>query len=166
MSVSGTDADSSDGTVTPSYGQQRLWALERLEGASGAYNIPLAGRLRGRLDVRALGSALADIVRRHAPLRTLAWERDGELVWRSLSSADPRLALSPALRLAAGEGLRFQCDYVNATGVELRFGVGSADESCALNATYFTEYDALDGMGRDSEGCLLLDVDSDGVSRN
>lgn len=74
-----------DGTITPSYGQQRLWALDRLDGASGAYNIPLAARVRGRLDVRALANALTDVVRRHAPLRTLAGERDGELVGRLIA---------------------------------------------------------------------------------
>lgn len=34
-----------------SYGQQQLWFLERLRGPSAAYNLTLAVRLKGTLDV-------------------------------------------------------------------------------------------------------------------
>src|SRR5690348_7256260 len=37
-----------------SFAQQRLWFLDQLDPASAAYNIPLALRLEGRLDVRVL----------------------------------------------------------------------------------------------------------------
>src|SRR6202043_698120 len=49
------------GEVALSYGQRRLWFLERLEGASGRYVIPLAIRLRGELEVGALEAALGDV---------------------------------------------------------------------------------------------------------
>lgn len=90
-------------------------------------------------------------------------ERDGELLWRSNTVADPRVTLDEPLHLAAGEGLRFQCDYVNATGLELRFGVNAADEMCTLGAVYWPG-DANDE--RTPEGCLLLNVDADGVARD
>jgi hypothetical protein len=89
-------------------------------------------------------------------------ERDGQLLWHSKSIADPRVQLDAPLHLAAGEGLRFQCDYVNATGLELRFGVNAGDEMCTLGATYWPS----DSADSNAQGCLLLDVDTDGVARN
>jgi amino acid adenylation domain-containing protein len=59
-----------------SYAQQRLWFLERLQPGSGAYHIPAAVRLRGRLDVSALGRSLDEVVRRHEALRTRFVEVD------------------------------------------------------------------------------------------
>mgnify|MGYP003297552572 CR=1 FL=1 len=37
-----------------SWAQQRLWFIDQLEGGGAAYNIPLALRLRGKLDQSAL----------------------------------------------------------------------------------------------------------------
>ncbi|HWO63421.1 MAG TPA: amino acid adenylation domain-containing protein [Umezawaea sp.] len=49
--------------------QQRMWFAQ--QGTGSTYNVPMALRLRGPLDVRALSAALADVVRRHEPLRTV-----------------------------------------------------------------------------------------------
>jgi len=59
-----------------SFAQQRLWFLDQL-GAGAAYNLPVAYRIRGSLDVDLIDRCLADIVRRHETLRTGFVLREG-----------------------------------------------------------------------------------------
>ncbi|WP_232667525.1 non-ribosomal peptide synthetase [Pseudonocardia sp. TRM90224] len=61
-----------DGGPAPlSFAQQRLWFLHRMDPGSALYNVPLAVRLTGVLDVDALTGALTLITERHEPLRTV-----------------------------------------------------------------------------------------------
>jgi amino acid adenylation domain-containing protein len=69
-----------DGALELSYAQQRLWFLDRLEPDSCVYNVPLAVRLDGRLDLDALRRTLTEVVRRHEVLRTTYPEHDGRPV--------------------------------------------------------------------------------------
>ncbi|HEY0366789.1 MAG TPA: amino acid adenylation domain-containing protein, partial [Pyrinomonadaceae bacterium] len=61
---------SRDRSLPLSFAQQRLWFFDQLEPGSSAYNLPMAVRLSGRLDVEALERTLSEIVRRHEALRT------------------------------------------------------------------------------------------------
>src|SRR5215471_13021890 len=59
-----------DALLPLSHAQERLWVMEQIGGAGSAYNIPVAVRLRGALDVAALERAFAAVVARHEGLRT------------------------------------------------------------------------------------------------
>nr|WP_218003847.1 non-ribosomal peptide synthetase [Nocardia pneumoniae] len=56
--------------------QQRMWFLNRFDTESAAYNVPVAVRLSGDLDVPALRAAIGDVVGRHEILRTIYPQTD------------------------------------------------------------------------------------------
>ncbi|WP_066363200.1 non-ribosomal peptide synthetase [Herbidospora mongoliensis] len=74
-----------------SAGQRRLWFLQRLDPADASYNMPVALRIRGRLDEAALEAALATIVLRHDVLRGRYVEDDDGTPSRLVTSAGPVL---------------------------------------------------------------------------
>ncbi|MFC9516515.1 non-ribosomal peptide synthase/polyketide synthase [Nocardiaceae bacterium NPDC056970] len=51
--------------------QSRMWFLNRFDPDSAAYNVAMALRMTGALDVEALIAAVRDILERHEPLRTV-----------------------------------------------------------------------------------------------
>lgn len=53
-----------------SFSQERMWFMHELAPQSSAYNIPLAMRLKGPLEVAALQKAMDRVVERHEVLRT------------------------------------------------------------------------------------------------
>ncbi len=60
-----------------SFGQERLWFLDRLEPGSHLYNVSVPLRIDGRLDGPAFRRSLDEIVRRQEVLRTVFPEIDG-----------------------------------------------------------------------------------------
>ena len=68
----------------PSFGQQRLWFLDRLEGPSSTYNMSLVIQLEGEANLEAIQYALDQIVTRHEVLRSHFKLENQELaVWIS-----------------------------------------------------------------------------------
>jgi len=85
MSIDTTPAISEPATVEPphyplSFGQEQLWFLDQLAPGETTYNIAIAWRLRGQLDVGILQRCLDLIVARHEILRVTVRTVDGSPV--------------------------------------------------------------------------------------
>jgi amino acid adenylation domain-containing protein len=92
------------GALPLSFAQQRLWFLDQLEPDSAAYNIPIALRLQGELDLGALAGALSEVVRRHETLRsTFARGPEGEPLQRVQPGSSVPLPVIDLRGLAARE---------------------------------------------------------------
>jgi natural product biosynthesis luciferase-like monooxygenase protein len=81
-----------------SSGQQRLWFLDRLVPGSALYNVHFRLRLSGPLDSAALERSLEALLQRHAVLRTVLPEVEGQphaLVQPPAPVVVPRVDLRP-----------------------------------------------------------------------
>ncbi len=67
-----------DAALPLSFAQQRLWFLDQLEPNSTLYNMPVAVRLQGQLQLTALEQSFQEIIRRHEALRTNFITQDGQ----------------------------------------------------------------------------------------
>ncbi|GAA4703571.1 hypothetical protein GCM10023263_46960 [Phytohabitans rumicis] len=141
-----------------SYAQARLWALHRLDGAQPTYNVPVALRLTGALDVAALERALGDVVARHEVLRTV-YPQVGGVPYQKVLDADrarPALrveAVDPAgLPEALSHASRYAFDLVAEAPLRAHLFRLAADEHVLLVVTHHI---AVDGW---SAGVLWRDL--------
>ncbi|MET9853374.1 amino acid adenylation domain-containing protein [Streptomyces sp. NPDC006450] len=120
-----------------SFGQDRLWLLDRL-GAGSAYHVGGAIRLDGPLDADALERAVACLVERHEILRTtFEFGLDGQLVQLVHPHAEvptPRLDPPEPTQAAARRTLESYLDtpFDLATGPLLRTALVRFDEEAWL----------------------------------
>ncbi|HEX5885316.1 MAG TPA: amino acid adenylation domain-containing protein, partial [Pyrinomonadaceae bacterium] len=63
-----------------SFAQERLWFLHQLEPESITYNVCLALRITGRLNIPAMSQSINEVMRRHESLRTTFASPDGRPV--------------------------------------------------------------------------------------
>ncbi|GAB0103345.1 hypothetical protein JMUB6875_23180 [Nocardia sp. JMUB6875] len=75
--------------------QQRMWFVNRFDPGSPAYNVPVALRLSGHLDMSALRAAVYDVLDRHETLRTDYPDVDGVGVQRIHLAHEVSLELEP-----------------------------------------------------------------------
>jgi amino acid adenylation domain-containing protein len=87
-----------------SFGQQRLWLLDRLMPGDVSYLIPAHLRLKGALNVEALERALNETIRRHESLRTAFALVDGQPV--QLVASALKVALPVVSLMAMSEAAR------------------------------------------------------------
>ncbi|HCY85951.1 MAG TPA: non-ribosomal peptide synthetase, partial [Desulfobacteraceae bacterium] len=85
-----------------SFGQQRLWFLDKFEGGEFAsYNVPIAFRVTGEIDVPAVNRAINEIIRRHEILRTVFQDPLNGSVGEKETGEDavPRQVILPELKV-------------------------------------------------------------------
>ena len=92
------------GELPLSFGQQRLWFLDRLDPGSVAYNLPVAVRLRGRLSVPVLSAGLNELVRRHEALRTTFPQSEKDPFQVIAAAAEIHLPVVDLTALPSGMG--------------------------------------------------------------
>jgi hypothetical protein len=106
--------------IPPSPAQRQLWFLDRAGLAGHAYKSPLALRLSGVVDVRALEATLGDVVERHESLRTVFPDVDGQPTQR-IVPVEQALPVTLSRRQVSAAGLdealksasQYQFDLIN-----------------------------------------------------
>ncbi len=98
--------------------QQRMWVLNRLDPASPAYNIAVALRLTGDLDIDAMRAALTDVVGKHESLRTVypADAAGPRQVVIDTATGTPDITMADT---AEGAPLRARIDALTGAGFDL-----------------------------------------------
>lgn len=71
-----------------SHGQRRLWILNQFEEGLTAYNMPVAHRFKGTLDMAALEAAFQAVIERHEILRTRFISVEGALKQKVLATTE------------------------------------------------------------------------------
>ena len=106
-----------------SFAQQQLWVLSQLEPENPFYNIALALRMTGRLDVQALEASLNEIVQRHEVLRAYFVTERGNPVQRIAPELRLRLEVEDLRRGPDGalrDPARIEADALRIADTEAR----------------------------------------------
>ncbi|WP_406236200.1 amino acid adenylation domain-containing protein [Nocardia sp. NBC_01009] len=111
-----------------SLAQLRMWFLNQFDTDSAAYNIPVALRLSGELDIAALHLAVRDLVARHEVLRTLYPQTPDGPIQQVLAPHEVPVDLAP-VHIAESEVGR-QVQHLAAAGFDVSVEV-------AFRATLF-----------------------------
>ncbi|KZN75423.1 hypothetical protein N477_01545 [Pseudoalteromonas luteoviolacea H33-S] len=65
-----------------SFSQQRLWSIDKLQGGSAEYNMPLVLDVSGELDISMLNRVFTTIIERHEVLRSVYDTQGNQIVQR------------------------------------------------------------------------------------
>ncbi|GAA2251928.1 MULTISPECIES: condensation domain-containing protein [Kitasatospora] len=84
------------GPAPLSHAQRRMWLMDRLGQGGALYNVPLATRLHGPLDLGALADALTALTARHQILRTRYGRSGDEPYQEPLPTAPVPVPVVPA----------------------------------------------------------------------
>ncbi|HBC56776.1 MAG TPA: non-ribosomal peptide synthetase, partial [Gammaproteobacteria bacterium] len=74
--------------IPVSFSQLRLWIIDRFQPGNVTYNMPLAVKINGEIDLAVLEKVFKALVVRHESLRTTFYEEDGEVYQRVRDASD------------------------------------------------------------------------------
>lgn len=80
-------------------------------------------------------------------------ERDGELIFSSPDYETVDFPFEEPVLIPAGQGFRFECNYINTESYPLEFGLKATDEMCILFGNWYVPET---GMSVPEQGCLVL----------
>jgi amino acid adenylation domain-containing protein len=107
--------------VPLSVAQRSLWLHQRLFPDSTAYNVPLAWRIRGPLDIPRLARSIEAIVAAHEPLRTRFVEIDGVPFQRLMPPAPVVLPVEDATDASVADAISAAVAHVHDLELEPPF---------------------------------------------
>ncbi|GAB3699269.1 hypothetical protein GCM10028793_24550 [Nocardiopsis oceani] len=144
--------------------QRRLWFLERLNGPSPVYNVPVALRLHGAIDADALSLALRDTVTRHETLRTV-YTDEGDEAFQNILPADAlpdllEVAEASEAELTAGMRRRLHRPFDISRDVPLRATLFRTGEHTGVPEHVLLLVIHHIATDEWSEGPLLRDLDT------
>lgn len=106
-----------EGATALSFAQQRLWFIDQMETGNPLYNVPVAVRLKGELNIPALEQTFSEIIRRHESLRTNFVNVAGQPM-QNIDVAQP--AQLPVLDLTDLEAGEREAEALRLTTAEMR----------------------------------------------
>ncbi|MEO0433591.1 MAG: amino acid adenylation domain-containing protein [Cyanobacteria bacterium J06656_5] len=89
--------------VPLSFAQEQFWLLDQIAPDSPVYNIPMAFRIVGALNVTALEKSLNEVIRRHEVLRSTCTAIDGQPTQRIIPELRLSLPIIDLSHLSDGE---------------------------------------------------------------
>ncbi|MFD0366030.1 amino acid adenylation domain-containing protein, partial [Nocardia sp. GCM10030253] len=141
-----------------SLAQLRMWFLNQFDTDSAAYNIPVAIRLSGELDVAALHLAVQDMVVRHEVLRTIYPQTPDGPIQQVLAPHEVRVDLEP-LPIAEAAAVQ-QVQHIVAAGFDVSVEVSFRARLFQLDDSEYILVFVAHHIGADgwSMGPLVRDV--------
>ena len=119
-----------------SLAQQRMWLVNQRDTETAAYNIPMALRLSGKLDIAALETAVIDVIERHEALRT-EYPRDDQGPFQRIVATDQVLTSLPVTTVADDAELYARVVALTAPGFDVTEAVPVRLELLRLGAEEF-----------------------------
>lgn len=135
------------------FAQRRIWFLNQLDVSSPVYNIVVALKMTGSLDVAALTLAVADVVERHETLRTIIPLIDGVPVQQVMPVAEVGRVVEGPLTADGEEELRrVTAEFASrgfdvSTELPIRIGIIRVSES-VHTVVMVVHHIAADGLSK------------------